>query len=249
MRKFPVSVVVPCKDEAGTIDEIIRTIPRLGRATELIFVDGHSTDGTWEKIEKASLSSSSATRTGIRIRAFEQPGVGKWDAVSFGLHKAQGKVLIIYDADMSVPIRLLTKFYNAVRDTPQALIIGSRFVFPQERGAMRLLNHTGNIMFSWIFSIMLKTKITDTLCGTKAFSHDLFRTIWHTTSSFRSHDPYGDFTLLLGTAKLRAPMYEIPVPYLARVYGETKISRFRDGARLLVVLWHAIRDFRHVAAS
>ncbi len=243
MRKFVVSVVVPCKDEAGTIEEIILTLPRMEGITEVIFVDGHSTDGTWEKIERMNLVSPDKARADVVIRALTQPGVGKWDAVSYGLSKATGEILMIYDADMSVPIMDIPKFYRAVKVTPEALVIGSRFIYPQERGAMRLLNHTGNVVFSWIFSWMLKTSITDTLCGTKAFTRELYQNIWRTTGSFRSHDPYGDFTLLLGAAKLKASIVEVPIRYMARVYGETKISRFRDGIKLLVVLWHAVRDF------
>lgn len=241
MRNNSVSVIVPCKNEVGTIDTIVDAMPRLGSFTEIVFIDGKSTDGTWESVRRAAKRTS---RRGFRIHAYQQPGMGKWDAVSYGLQKASGDIVMIYDADMSVPIHDLLVFYDTVLDCPNALVIGSRFVYPQERGAMRLLNHTGNIVFSWIFSLMVKTRITDTLCGTKVCTRDNFFKIWRETSSFRKHDPYGDFTLLLGAAKCRMKILEVPVVYRARVYGATKISRFRDGFRLLVVLWHAIVDFR-----
>lgn len=240
MRKNRVSVIIPCKNEAGTIDTIVRSMPMLGSETELIFVDGNSTDGTWEAVSGAAASKK---RKGFRMYAYQQPGVGKWDAVFFGLQKARGDILMIYDADMSVPITDLSTFFERAVVHPSALIIGSRFVYPQERGAMRLLNHTGNIAFSWIFSLMLGSRISDTLCGTKVCSSALYKKIVDTTRSFRRFDPYGDFTLLLGTAKLHAPIIEVPVTYRARVYGTTKISRFRDGLRLLGVLRRAVGDF------
>lgn len=237
MTNRSVSIIIPTRNEVGTIDAIVRDMPRVGTATEIIFVDGHSTDGTWERIQKHRR----ATRQ--KIFAYQQSGTGKWDAVALGLKKAHGDILMIYDADMSVDIAMLAQFYRAAQNNPAALIIGSRFVYPQERGAMRLLNHTGNVVFSWIFSRMLHTKITDTLCGTKVFSRASYDRIWNVTDRFRSHDPYGDFTLLLGAAKLHIPILEVPVRYRARVYGESKISRFRDGFKLLVVLAHALRDF------
>lgn len=212
----------------------------MGSHVEIIFVDGHSTDGTRETISRIMRKKHPDRMT---IRLYIQLGSGKWDAVAYGMRKATGDILMIYDADMSVPISDLKKFYAAAVGHPDALIIGSRFVYPQERGAMRLLNHTGNIAFSWIFSLMLQSRISDTLCGTKVCTRELYKKIMHTTRSFRQFDPYGDFTLLLGTAKLHAQIIEIPVSYRARVYGTTKISRFRDGVRLLGVLRRAIGDF------
>ena len=151
---------------------------------------------------------------------------------------------MIYDADMTVSVDELEAFYLFIDTHMDALVIGSRFIYPQERGAMRLLNHTGNMLFSYIFSLLFRKRITDTLCGTKVFSRNSYTRILEATKRFRQKDPYGDFTLLLGAAKCHMPIHEIPIRYKARVYGETKISRFRDGFKLLIVLFHAVKDFR-----
>lgn len=241
MRKNIVSIIIPCKNEAGTIGAIVQKMPRMGTCVEIVFIDGHSTDGTRETIDRITRKKHPMW---MKICSYTQPGSGKWDAVIYGIYRAAGDILMIYDADMSVPIADLTKFYAAAIARPDALIIGSRFVYPQERDAMRLLNHTGNVAFSWIFSRMLRTRITDTLCGTKVFSKRIYYMIELATKSFRTRDPYGDFTFLLGAGKLHMPIIEVPISYKARVYGTTKISRFRDGFRLLIVLWYAMRDFR-----
>lgn len=243
MTNPSVSVIIPCKDEVGTIDALVRSMPQLGLSLELLFIDGHSTDGTWEAIQ-SYIRKTKIKPARYRIRAYRQQGKGKWDAVSLGFAKATGDILMIFDADLSMEASMLSKFYATACKHPYALIIGSRFIYPQESGAMRLLNHTGNILFSRIFSVMLKQKITDTLCGTKVLYRNEYDKIIHATSAFRHMDPFGDFTLLLGAAKRRMPIVEVPVSYKARVYGQTKISRFRDGLRLLVVLFHSIRDFR-----
>jgi glycosyltransferase involved in cell wall biosynthesis len=235
---YSLSVIVPCKNEVGTINNIIRKIPTVASNIEVVFVDGHSTDGTYELLTKKR-----RLPPWVSMRVYTQPGMGKWDAVSYGLRHAHGDIRVIYDADMSLDLSVLSEVFSIVQKHPDALVTGSRFIYPQEKHAMQFLNHTGNILFSWIFSRMLHMRITDTLCGTKAMTGKQFDRIWKTTKAFRVHDPYGDFTLLLGAAKLHMPIIELPVQYRARVYGETKIHRFRDGAKLVVVLFFAIRDF------
>ncbi len=243
-RAIDVSVIVPCKDEAGTVSRIVVSVSKIPLRGELIFVDGHSTDGTREAIRRAIRTLGGGRHRSWRIYDKQQPGRGKWDAVSYGMRRARGQALVIYDADMSVDPTVIVHVVSALVKKPSALVMGSRFIYPQEPGAMRLLNHTGNILFSWIFSLMVGSRITDTLCGTKALTRVQYQNIWHATKKFRIHDPYGDFTLLLGAAKLGMPIVEVPVVYRARVYGVTKISRFRDGMKLLVVLYHAMKDFR-----
>jgi glycosyltransferase involved in cell wall biosynthesis len=239
-----VSVIVPTKNEAGTIHTIVQSLPPFASHIELLFVDGHSTDGTRHAIDMEIAKHKHTRKSSwLRIVTYQQKGTGKWDAVMLGLSKARGEYVMIYDADMSVPIGDLSIFYTMLCANPDSLIIGSRFVFPQESGAMRLLNHTGNIVFSRLFSLMLHTKITDTLCGTKVLGKAQYLAIMRATHAFRVHDPYGDFTLLLGAAKLYMPIIEVPVSYKARVYGKSKISRFRDGFKLLIVVAYAMRDF------
>lgn len=244
MTKHSVSIIIPTKNEVETIQPIVRSMPTFGASVELIFVDGYSCDGTQDAIrEQMRLARISSQKKFARMVLYQQPKKGKWDAVMYGLSKARGDLCMIYDADMTVSVGELEAFYRYSAAHMDALVIGSRFIYPQERGAMRLLNHTGNIFFSHIFSILFGQRITDTLCGTKVFSRASYTRILKATERFRQKDPYGDFTLLLGAAKCDMPIYEIPIRYKARVYGETKISRFRDGFKLLIVLLHAVKDF------
>ena len=244
MTKHSVSIIIPTKNEVETIRPIVRSMPTFGVSVELIFVDGNSIDGTQDairaEIQRARLSSQ---KKFARIVMYQQPKKGKWDAVMCGLSKARGDLCVIYDADMTVSVGELEAFYKYSTAHMDALVIGSRFIYPQERGAMRLLNHTGNVLFSHIFSVLFRQRITDTLCGTKVFSRVSYKRILHATKHFRQKDPYGDFTLLLGAAKCTMPIHEIPIRYKARIYGETKISRFRDGFKLLIVLLYAVKDF------
>ncbi len=239
MNRVPsVSIIVPARDEAGNIEELYRRVPVVGRHTELIFVEGFSRDATWDVISRVV---STHSRKSLRVRGYQQNTVkGKEAATRLGFDKATGDILMILDADLSIDPEQLREFYDRMIEAPNRFINGSRFIYPQEKAAMRYLNNIGNIMFARIFSLILGMRVTDTLCGTKVLWKKDWQRLKKTTASFARHDPYGDFELFLGAHLLNLRIIEIPVVYKARVYGRTKISRFRDGTRLLFVLFSFI---------
>jgi SAM-dependent methyltransferase len=223
-----VSVVVPCRNEAGMIEEILERTPDLGAGTEIIFVEGGSTDGTRAEIERQI-----ASRPGRDIALAVQSGNGKGDAVRLGFERASGDVLIILDADLTVAPEDLPKFYRAVVDGRAELANGSRLVYDMQRGAMQFFNLIGNKFFSAVFSSLLEQPVKDTLCGTKALRKRDYEAIMRTRSYFGDFDPFGDFDLLLGGARLRLKIVDVPVRYGARTYGRTNIARWRHGWLLL----------------
>ncbi len=235
MKTLPsVSVIIPARDEAGNIAPLIKRMPVLGAWTEIIFVEGFSNDGSWEVIEQCLHQRS---RRGLTVRAYQQTAKrGKEAATRLGFDKASGDILMILDADLSVDPERLRDFYAAIADFPHRFVNGSRFIYPQEAFAMRYLNNLGNIFFAKIFSLILGMRVSDTLCGTKVLWRKDWKKLKKLVAAFASHDPYGDFELFLGAHLLGLEIIEVPVVYRARVYGQTKISRFRDGFRLLRVL-------------
>jgi glycosyltransferase involved in cell wall biosynthesis len=207
----------------------------MGGGTEIIFVDGNSTDGTVGEIERMI-----AAEPGRSIRLIHQGhGTGKGDAVRKGFAAATGDVLMILDADLTVPPECLPRFVDALVGGKGEFVNGTRLVYPMERDAMRFLNKAGNRFFSILFSWLLNQPIRDTLCGTKVLSRADYETIARNRSYFGDFDPFGDFDLLLGAAKANLKIVEVPVRYEARRYGDTKISRFRHGALLLKMSWFA----------
>ena len=231
------SIIVPARNEAGTIERIIRELPTVGAFTEVIFVEGHSTDNTRDVIKKAV-----AGYTGDkRVRLAVQEGKGKGDAVRKGFEMAEGDMLAIYDADMTVPSEDVAKFYNAIIENRGDFINGSRLVYPVEKGAMRLLNMAANFFFSVAFSAILGQPLKDTLCGTKVLrKRDYERIVAH-RAFFGDFDPFGDFDLLFGAAKLNLKIVDLPIRYRERVYGTTNISRWRHGWLLLKMTVFAAR--------
>ena len=234
-----VSIIVPAKNEKGNIENLVRRIPQFGKSTEIIFVEGHSADGTLKEIRR--IVSLYKNRN---IKWATLATKGKGDAVRKGFEMATGDVLMILDADLSVPPEELSNFYEAIKNEKNVFVNGSRFIYPMESGAMRYLNYLGNRFFTFLLSWILGQKITDTLCGTKVLSKRDYEKIKENRKFFGEFDPFGDFDLLFGAAKLGLKIKEIPVHYKARVYGKTNISRFRHGWLLLKMTIFAARKFK-----
>ena len=227
-EELSVSIVVPCRNEAGMIDEIVRRTPELGSETELIFVEGGSSDDTPGAIERAI-----AANPERRIAFYKQTGKGKGDAVRLGFERARNDLLMILDADLTVAPEDLPKFYRAVAGGHADFANGSRLVYELAPGAMQSLNVLGNKFFSATFSALLEQPVKDTLCGTKVLRKADYEAIARSRAYFGDFDPFGDFDLLLGAARRRMKIVDVPVRYGARTYGQTNISRFRHGWLLL----------------
>ena len=224
------SVVIPARNERGNIENALRRMPDFGAPVEVIFVEGHSSDGTWEEIQRAT--SEWNGREGLRILAYQQTGRGKADAVRLGFSKASGEVLTILDADLTMPPERLTRFYDAYCEGLADFVNGTRLVYPMEGEAMRLLNRLGNVFFAKLLSFVLDVRLGDSLCGTKLVSRRDYERFVRWRSDFGDFDPFGDFELLFPAAVLGTGIIDVPVYYRARTYGTTNIRRFRDGAIL-----------------
>lgn len=234
------SVVIPCRNERGNIEAAVRRTPQMGTGTEIIFVEGGSTDGTLDEIKRVQ-QAHGQTRT---IMYRQQPGRGKCDAVRTGFEVATGDVLMILDADLTVRPEDLPKFYQVLISGRGELVQGSRLVYPLAKQAMRLLNLLGNKFFGMVFTWLLDQRVKDTLCGTKV----LFRWDYERIKAVRHHfgnfDPFGDFELLFGAAKANLKILEIPIRYQERGYGTTNIQRFRHGWLLLKMCVVGLRRFK-----
>ncbi len=223
-----VTVVIPARNERGNIEAAVKRIPRFVEALEILFVEGNSQDGTWEEIERVA-----AAHPDCDIKAMRQPGTGKGDAVFAGFEAARGDVLMILDADLTMPPEQLPKFWDAISSGKGEFVNGSRLIYPMEQEAMRVLNLIANKAFSLLFTWLLSQRFTDTLCGTKALRRSDYARIKAARSYFGNFDPFGDFELIFGASKLGLKAVEIPIRYASRTYGETQISRFRHGFMLL----------------
>jgi SAM-dependent methyltransferase/4-amino-4-deoxy-L-arabinose transferase-like glycosyltransferase len=233
------TVVVAARNEEGHIEELFTRIPEMGPRTEIIFVEGNSKDDTYGAIERAIVA-----HPGRNCRLLKQPGKGKGDAVRAGFAAATGDVLVILDADMTVLPEDLPRFYAAIASGKGEFINGVRLVYPMEHEAMRFFNLVGNKFFAAAFSWLLGQPIRDTLCGTKVIWRNDYERLVANRAYFGDFDPFGDFDLILGAAKLNLKILEVPIRYHSRRYGETNISRWRHGLLLLRMVIFASRRIK-----
>jgi len=240
-EELNVTILVPCRNEKGNIEQAVMRTPVFGKHQEFIFVEGWSKDGTYEEVGRVMKAYPEKD-----IKLYKQPGKGKADAVHFGFEKAGGDVLMILDADLTVPPEDLPKFYNAIRDDKGEFINGCRLVYPMEDEAMRFLNHVANKFFGLFFSWLLGQRYKDTLCGTKVIMRHHYRELVANRAYFGDFDPFGDFDLIFGANKLNLKMLEVPIRYKNRVYGETQIQRFRHGLLLFKMCGFAMRKIKFI---
>lgn len=236
-----VSIVIPARNERGNIEPAIQRIPTFCDDMEIIFIEGHSKDGTFEEMERVK-----AAYPDKDIKTMIQPGKGKADAVFTAYDVARGDVLMILDADLTVPPEQLPKFWEAIKTGKGEFINGSRLVYPLEDDAMRFLNLIANKTFSYLFSWLLNQRYTDTLCGTKVMRRSDYYRLRDGKAYFGDFDPFGDFDLIFGASKLNLKTIDLPIRYAARSYGRTQISRFRHGVMLLKMVIFAFFKIKAV---
>jgi len=234
---YSVSVIVPCYNEAGNIEECVRRIPRMGLSTEVIVVDDGSQDDTADRVRPQ-------LNPAIEVRKISyKPNRGKLNAVRTGFEAARGDILMILDADMTVPPEDLPYFYIPMSEGQADFINGTRLIYPMATGSMKFQNFVGNKLFGILVSWLTDLRLSDTLCGTKA----IFREDYHKFSV--GHDPWGDFDWLFGAAQSTCKVLEVPIHYEERRAGQSKMKALRHSLALLKACWAAFWRIKYPCGS
>jgi ubiquinone/menaquinone biosynthesis C-methylase UbiE len=238
-KEYSVSIVIPARNESGNIENAIKRLPYFGEHQEIIFIEGNSSDDTYQEMLRVKSLYKEKD-----IKVYKQTGVGKGNAVREAFEKTTSDILMILDADLTTPPEDLPKFYDALKNNKGEFINGCRLVYPMEKEAMRLLNYIGNKFFGMFFSFMLRQRLKDTLCGTKVLFKKDYEKIIQNRKYFGDFDPFGDFDLLFGAAKLNLKITEVIVRYREREYGTTQIKRFSHGWLLIRMSLFAARKIK-----
>lgn len=227
-QQYSVSIVVPARNEKGNIENAVKRTPAFGTHQEFVFIEGHSADKTYEEMLRVKEAYPDKD-----IKVMRQSGKGKGNAVREAFEASKGEILMILDADLTMPPEELPKFYDALRYNKGEFINGSRLVYPMDKNAMRFLNLLGNKFFGMFFTYLLGQRLKDTLCGTKVLYKKDYDQITRNRHYFGDFDPFGDFDLIFGAAKLNLKITEIIIRYRDREYGSTQINRFSHGWLLI----------------
>lgn len=238
-RPSSVSIIIPARNERGNIENAIKRTPLFGTHQEFIFIEGNSSDDTYNEMLRVQ-----AAYPQHDIKVMKQSGKGKGNAVREAFDVANGDILMILDADLTMPPEELPKFYNALCYNKGEFINGCRLVYPMEKNAMRFLNLLANKFFGWFFSYLLGQRLKDTLCGTKVLFRKDYETIKFNRAYFGDFDPFGDFDLIFGAAKQNLKIVEVIIRYRDREYGSTQISRFKHGLLLIKMSFFAARKIK-----
>jgi len=238
-QQYSVSIVVPARNEKGNIENAVKRTPAFGTHQEFVFIEGHSADNTYEEMLRVKEAYPDKD-----IKVLRQSGKGKGNAVREAFEASKGEILMILDADLTMPPEELPKFYDALRYNKGEFINGSRLVYPMDKNAMRFLNLLGNKFFGMFFTYLLGQRLKDTLCGTKVLYKKDYDEITRNRHYFGDFDPFGDFDLIFGAAKLNLKITEIIIRYRDREYGSTQISRFRHGLLLIRMTMFAARKLK-----
>jgi glycosyltransferase involved in cell wall biosynthesis len=239
--EYRCSVVIPARNEAGNIEAAVQRTPEMGQGTEIIFIEGHSKDNTWEEIQRVVAKYPQRC-----IKMLKQSSRGKGGAVREAFAVATGDLLFILDADLTMPPEQLPKFYEVARSGTAEFVNGVRLVYPMEEEAMQFLNMVANKAFGLTFSWLLGQKLKDTLCGTKVLFREDYEALARNRAYFGDFDPFGDFDLIFGAAKLNLRLIDLPIRYAARTYGQTNIHRWSHGWLLLRMVIFAARRLKFI---
>ncbi len=235
-KNTKVSFIVPCKNEEKNIPLFKDHLKDQNENYEFLFGDDNSSDLTKEEITKIRNELKSK-----QIKLYEGPGICKAENVYKGVEFANGDVIVIYDADLTVGFDDINFAINILNNSNADFINCTRMIYPQKDGAMKKFNFLGNSFFAFLFSVLFKKKITDTLCGTKIFYKKDWYKIKKDISCWGAKDLWGDFDLLISAYKNNLKILEVPVTYFERTEGKTKMTNVIANASRM--FWIVIYSF------
>tara|TARA_B110000977_G_scaffold125183_1_gene160299 strand:+ start:1495 stop:2904 length:1410 start_codon:yes stop_codon:yes gene_type:complete len=235
-----ISFIIPCKNEGGNIKFFYEKIINSTINAEFLFGNDNSSDNTLDEIKKLQQAIPNK-----EIKIYDGPGVCKSENVYKGINLASGEIILIYDADLTVSFDDLVNSINLLLKTDADFINCTRMIMPQQKNAMKFLNFYGNLFFAFLFSILFKQKITDTLCGTKIFFKKDWEQIKKYNNTWGAKDLWGDFDLLLGAYKNNLKIVENPISYTDRKEDETKMTGIiKNSIRMLIITFVAYYKLR-----
>ena len=219
------SVVVPVYNEVATITEIIERIRATRLSIELIVVDDGSTDGTREVLTRESGK--------IDRLLLQERNQGKGAALKAGFKVATGDVLIIQDADLEYDPEDYPELLKPIEKANADLVLGSRLTGAKPQRAYYYWHYVGNRLITFIARVLYNTTLSDIYTCYKVFKREQLIGL-----DVRSDGFEFDAEFLAILLKRRLVVYEVPISYYGRSYGEGKKIKWYHTVR---VVWNLIK--------
>ena len=224
--------VVPARNESGHLEHLVNSILSVQEITNVVIVEGGSVDGTYEIALKLS------SLYPKRVVCMKQTGKGKFNAVLEGASIHNSDFTMIWDADGTVPVESTKKIIQQALSL-NVFTMGDRLRGEIEPGAMQLANKLGNWLFAIAWAPINRCRPSDIFCGTKVAPTRVFENI---PQKMINADPYGDIALLITARLLEINVKPVSVNYKARVYGESKMQRWKMGLVFLRLTYLSYRQ-------
>jgi glycosyltransferase involved in cell wall biosynthesis len=214
-----VSLIVPTKDEAETISELIHRarleFQKMGIEGEIIVVDS-STDGT----------SNIAISNGALVIVPQKAGYG--NAYMAGFEKARGKYIILIDGDLTYDPYEIKKILDPLLNENYDMVMGSRLKGKVLPGSMTPLHrYIGNPFLTWLLNKLFSTNISDAHCGFRAITQQALEILDLRTGGMEFASE-----MVIEAARKELRIAEVPITYYPRK-GKSKLNSFSDGWRHL----------------
>ena len=220
------SIVIPCFNEAATIESITKAIisVELPIEREIIIVDDCSTDGTQDLLKDISSNDN------VKI-VYHEINKGKGAALRTGFKFSSGDIIIIQDADLEYDPNDYPKLLLPILDGKADVVYGSRFSGGESHRVLYFWHSIGNKLLTFLSNMLTNLNLTDMEVGYKVFKKEILDGIELREDRF-GFEP--EFTAKI--SKLGRPIYEVGISYYGRTYQEGKKINWKDGVRAIIVI-------------
>ena len=216
------TVVVPAFNEADTIALVVERLQALPYELQIIVVDDCSDDGTAAVVEGLG--------DAVELIRHER-NQGKGAALRSGFARARGRIIVIQDADLEYDPVDIPELVAPIRSGVADAVFGSRLIGGRPQRAHLFWHKVGNRALSLLTNVLYNTTLSDMETGYKAFRADVLRSL-----DLR-RDDFGIEPEIAGKVCLRhLRLFQIPIAYYGRSYGEGKNITWRDGFKAIGVL-------------